>query len=583
MTWALWREQHAQHDELEDKLQKMRDELNTMQTDGKQTNKAADMAAVAPTSEWTVENVTTWVLEQGIGYNVATTLAQGGVDGGVLLHIDESDIRDDFGISGPGAKKLLEGVQKLRSQCVSADTDSGTRKWWWGGRKQNPEGCNGAVGVPRMSFHQYRALNRNAMDAMVPALFGLAPRFALIILAVEFPAHGQPNLNLEEDGWMPLFWCLVWPHCYIFAQADNICGGLPMMLRVGILCALLRQFLQLVLSIGPVVSGKKSLLSLLTEHTGFYEEIGSALLIFQCRIVIYPYVPGFICTAFFHLVLNLGPLFMIFHSFFMIHYHYSRWSTPPRRSTPRRSATKMLQGAEVEKAAAMQVKLDHLMKGKALSFWPFSWDLHATDTNAPILNGLAAILKEAPQLAINIHGEQMAKSDKKIAKDAKTGKTFEACFPGIENTVRPDAVARARVLSTLKALKDLGCTNTMTVTHVFSTVKQITFQVKGLPAANGGANAAANGDTAAAKIKAGVAGLGIGWKTRGPDPSGSLVCFKIMPRGAAESSGLVQVARPYKHASTFMCIDMCMRMHLKDIQHQPNTRACTNKITQCQC
>ena len=50
--------------------------------------------------------------------------------------------------------------------------------------------------------------------------------------------------------------------------------------------------------------------------------------------------------------------------------------------------------------AAVQVKLDDLMKGKVLSFWPFSWDLHATDTNAPILNGLAAILKEAPQLAI---------------------------------------------------------------------------------------------------------------------------------------------------------------------------------------
>jgi len=234
--------------------------------------------------------------------------------------------------------------------------------------------------------------------------------------------------------------------------------------------------------------------------TGFYEEIGSAIFIFQCRIVIYPYVPGFICTAFFYLVLNLGPLFMIFHSFFMIHYHYSRWSTPPRRSTPRRSATKMLQGAEAEKAAAVQVKLDDLMKGKVLSFWPFSWDLHATDTNAPILNGLAAILKEAPQLAINIHGEQMAKSDKGISKDAHTGKTFEECFPGIENTVRPDAVARARVLSTLKALKDLGCTNTMTVTHVFSTVKQVTFQVKGVPAE---AKKKAQEAAAAAKAKAG--------------------------------------------------------------------------------
>ena len=52
--------------------------------------------------------------------------------------------------------------------------------------------------------------------------------------------------------------------------------------------------------------------------------------------------------------------------------------------------------AKAEKAATVQIKLDDLMKGKVLNFKTLSWDLNAIKTNAPILNGLAAILKEAP-------------------------------------------------------------------------------------------------------------------------------------------------------------------------------------------
>ena len=47
-------------------------------------------------------------------------------------------------------------------------------------------------------------------------------------------------------------------------------------------------------------------------------------------------------------------------------------------------------------AAKVQIKLDDLMKGKVLNFKTMSWDLDAIKANAPILNGLAAILKEAP-------------------------------------------------------------------------------------------------------------------------------------------------------------------------------------------
>ena len=144
--------------------------------------------------------------------------------------------------------------------------------------------------------------------------------------------------------------------------------------------------------------------------------------------------------------------------------------------------------AKAEKAATVQIKLDDLMKGKVLNFKTLSWDLDAIKANAPILNGLAAILKEAPQLAINIHGKQeTVKHTALFTKDAITKKTFAECFPGIENNVvRQDQVARSRALSTLKALKELGCTNTMTVSHEASNAKQITFQVLGVPAANGG-------------------------------------------------------------------------------------------------
>ena len=63
------------------------------------------------------------------------------------------------------------------------------------GDKNEPE-------MPRMSFWQYRAMNRNAMDHMVLGLGGVAPRFALHLLD-EFPLHGRP---VEEDGW--LMWIL---------------------------------------------------------------------------------------------------------------------------------------------------------------------------------------------------------------------------------------------------------------------------------------------------------------------------------------------------------------------------------------
>ena len=264
---------------------------------------ARTTVAAASTVEWTVEDVQAWALEQGLEEDVAGTLARWGVDGAVLLNVDENDVREDLKISGLKAKKLLAAVQKLRDQFRS---------------KTHPDG------TVRMSFHQYRALNRNAMDAMVPALFGVAPRFALTILN-EFPEHGKPA---EEDGWIT--W-LFWPQYYIFCQADNICGGLPIMLKISILFALLRQFLEMALAIGLYVAGEQSVPRF---FRGPLEEMGSALSIILYRTFIYPIVPWFICDMVFYFQVYFGPLFMIFQGLKAMHRtltHLRMWQSVAER------------------------------------------------------------------------------------------------------------------------------------------------------------------------------------------------------------------------------------------------------------
>jgi hypothetical protein len=264
---------------------------------------ARTTVAAASTVEWTVEDVQAWALEQGLEEDVAGTLARWGVDGAVLLNVDENDVREDLKISGLKAKKLLAAVQKLRDQFRS---------------KTHPDG------TVRMSFHQYRALNRNAMDAMVPALFGVAPRFALTILN-EFPEHGKPA---EEDGWIT--W-LFWPQYYIFCQADNICGGLPMMLKISILFSLLRQFMEMALAIGLYVAGEQSVPRF---FRGPLEEMGSALSIILYRNIIYPIVPWFICDMVFYFQVYFGPLFMIFQGLKAMHRtltHLRMWQSVAER------------------------------------------------------------------------------------------------------------------------------------------------------------------------------------------------------------------------------------------------------------
>jgi len=252
---------------------------------------ASAKAPVKAPLEWTVEDVQAWAVKEKLGEDVAGAFVRSGVEGAALLNINEKDVSEQFGISDPKlTKKLLAGVQKLRKQYKS---------------EANPDG------TPAMSIRGYRALNRNVMDALVPALFGVAPRYALKVLD-EIPAHGKPK---EEEGWFTWIFC---PHLYIFSEADNIVGGLGILLKIGILCSFLRQPLDIAVGIiGALMSRQLEKAYFPTPHNlirifkGSCEEIVSGFGIMVYRYVLYPIMPWFMCDIFFWCAFYLGPLGMI--------------------------------------------------------------------------------------------------------------------------------------------------------------------------------------------------------------------------------------------------------------------------------
>jgi hypothetical protein len=267
---------------------------------------ASAKAPVKAPLEWTVEDVQAWAVKEKLGEDVAGAFVRSGVEGAALLNINEKDVSEQFGISDPKlTKKLLSGVQKLRKQYKS---------------EANPDG------TPAMSIRGYRALNRNVMDALVPALFGVAPRCALKVLD-EIPAHGKPK---EEEGWFTWIFC---PHLYIFSEADNIVGGLGILLKIGILCSFLRQPLDIAVGIiGALMSRQLEKAYFPTPHDcrdypewadlvpapnlirifkGTCEEIVSGFGIMVYRYVLYPIMPWFMCDIFFWCAVYLGPLGMI--------------------------------------------------------------------------------------------------------------------------------------------------------------------------------------------------------------------------------------------------------------------------------
>ena len=141
-------------------------------------------------------------------------LEQHQIDGDILLHIENHDIKDDLGVEDE--HEINRMWQLLTALKVH----------------------NMEMGIESLSFWQQRALNRRNMDPMVLS-FGFAPRTAMSYFAL-FPSHAQPadrvhcgyaTCSLWEHwtGWLQWFFI---PEYYLWDQSDTLMYDRPLTLAV---------------------------------------------------------------------------------------------------------------------------------------------------------------------------------------------------------------------------------------------------------------------------------------------------------------------------------------------------------------
>jgi len=118
-----------------------------------------------------------------------------------------------------------------------------------------------------------------------------------------------------------------------------------------------------------------------------------------------------------------------------------------------------------------QKKVDDYMFDKRIVFRAGSWNLADYDSNQPILNNLANILRENPTVSLRLHGVQKGKSS------AHTDAAFNADFSTIP--WEPATAALGRVLACKQVLVDLGIKGTrLTVSAKIDTLREVTFIVE---------------------------------------------------------------------------------------------------------
>jgi hypothetical protein len=212
-----------------------------------------------------------WAVDGG-GADLVEALNKHKVDGAVLLHIGKADIEEDLGITGIRAKKLFIAIQKLK------DSYDGPEEF----------------GMPKLTFDQYRKMNRNAMDRFIVALLA-SPRTALQILD-ELPFDAQPRAKVS---WLELVFC---PQYFFYKHHEEIAGGIPLMHRY----FLLTNIFSHIVFLGAAALGKRWAIqclrnNLLMDAIGMFFNLAT-------KYVIYPYTPWLICDLVFYCVNYILPL-----------------------------------------------------------------------------------------------------------------------------------------------------------------------------------------------------------------------------------------------------------------------------------
>jgi len=183
---------------------------------------AAKVDLPADASTWTKQETLDWVHNHGFAPSVESQLTkafiENDVNGAVLLHIENSDLRDDIGIENAIQRRIiLTAIKSLTSTCDGNE-------------------CHA-----KMDFWEYRSMDRKLMTQLMPALH-VSPQYAIYLMD-KLPDHGKPEGKCEGLEWLFL------PHKYIWENRDQIAGGLPGWIRYMVLIDFIGQLILLITGI----------------------------------------------------------------------------------------------------------------------------------------------------------------------------------------------------------------------------------------------------------------------------------------------------------------------------------------------
>jgi len=236
--------------------------------------------------DWPVEKVVEWSASLGLKEDSVKLLKKGvidnKVDGTVLLHVTEEDLRDDIGIESSLQRKvIMSALAELK------------------GKNQGHKGMN---------FWQYRSMHRKEMDGLM-LLISNAPRVAISKFPTTLPEHGRPAKPLGGGHSTLAAWFewLIIPEYYIYLNAHTIAGGLPGFMPWVILGQLIIKGFTLL-----ALAFKK-------DPAGVMKQVGQTLIGEVCFAVgawvwmniLWPIVPWFICDLIFYFMIYVAPLIPI--------------------------------------------------------------------------------------------------------------------------------------------------------------------------------------------------------------------------------------------------------------------------------
>ena len=256
---------------------------------------ATSGAPAGDPGEWSLAEVGEWIADlddvpSEHKRELRSTFERHGVNGAVLLYLDEESLREMEITSSLRRKLVLAAIDKLVASSVGGDGDFVLPR----------EGSvERAAGVCSLNFYEFRQEHRQLFDQLT-GLLSTCPRWAISLLP-SLPEPARPAEPFRDD--FPMNW-IVWffvPEYYLYSNSATIACGLPGLLAFVILANMVMRMVELIRALATR-KGSSVTSTLLSLALGpLVVELKWGIGMWLYITFIWPIMPWFICDLIFQL------------------------------------------------------------------------------------------------------------------------------------------------------------------------------------------------------------------------------------------------------------------------------------------